>query len=248
MEVTAVILAAGRGTRMHSDLPKVLHEFATRPLIAYPIEAAVAAGAQRLIVVTGHGRREVEAVVERWVNTPIRLSFAHQPEQLGTGHAVDCARSELPDHGLVLILSGDVPLIRGATLLRLAEVAVATTAGLALATFRPTDPTGYGRVLRDLHGAVVAIREQKDATATELSTSECNAGTYAVEAERLHRWLPRLGRNNAQGEMYLTDLVAMAAAEGSVAAVEVDALEAAGVNTPEQLRGLEAHYLSARRP
>jgi bifunctional UDP-N-acetylglucosamine pyrophosphorylase/glucosamine-1-phosphate N-acetyltransferase len=247
-EVVAVVLAAGKGTRMASDLPKVLHRIGDDPLVAFPIRAARAAGAGQVVVVVGYGAERVrtelrarfsEGAHEGW------LRFAEQAEQLGTGHAVLCALpSVAADAELALVLSGDVPYVRAETLRELA--AAAKGGGLALCTFRPPDPTGYGRILRDADDRVVGIREQRDASEAERAVGECNAGTYAIAIDRLRTDLPRLGRDNAQGEIYLTDLVALAAREGPraagregpVAAVEVDPIEAAGVNTPEQLAEL----------
>lgn len=241
----AIILAAGKGTRMASDLPKVLHLMAGEPLVIHPIRAAREAGAAAVVVVVGYQGDQVRDEVCRHVSpagepTPW-LRFATQAEQLGTGHAVMCALPELTGvEGTALILSGDVPLLRARTLRALLERGETSSSGLALTTFRPADPTGYGRILRDAAGQVRAIREHRDATESERAVNECNAGTYAVRLEHLRADLPRLRRGNAQGEIYLTDLVELATARGEVAALEIDALEAAGVNTPQQLAELEA--------
>jgi len=232
-ELVAVVLAAGKGTRMGSDLPKVLHPLHGEPLVVHPIRAAQAAGAGRVVVVVGHGAAEVEAALADRTG----LRFALQAEQRGTGHAVLCALPALAEHdGDVLILSGDVPRLRAATLRRLAEACAASPGGLALATFTPADPTGYGRILR-IHDEVAAIVEERDASAEQRSIGECNAGVYCVTAALLRRELPRLGSANAQGEIYLTDLVAVAARQG-VTALRVPADEVAGVNTREQLAAL----------
>ena len=237
----AIILAAGKGTRMASDLPKVLHPMLGEPLVVYPIRAARQAGASRVVVVVGYeGELVRRAVVARFPDAGW-LRFATQGEQLGTGHAVACALPEVPDgDGIVLVLSGDVPLLRAQTLHELALRARGSAAGLALTTFRPADPTGYGRILRDARERVLGIREHRDASEAERAIDECNAGTYAVEPALLRTELPRLGRSNAQGEIYLTDLVERAAAGGEVAVLEIDPVEAAGVNTPPQLAELEA--------
>ncbi len=240
-----MLLAAGKGTRMRSDLAKVLHPFAGQPLVVHPLRAAREAGAERSIVIVGHQREAVREAVrvacpsERgWV-----VEFAVQDQQRGTGHAVCCALPALEPgfDGAVFILSGDVPLLRGRTLGALMAACSESGSGLALATFVPEDPTGYGRVVRDPQGRVVAIVEQRDASERELAIQECNAGVYCVLAAHLRRELPQLGAGNAAGEVYLTDLVALRASAGEVAAVEVDALEVAGVNTPEQLAALERH-------
>ena len=238
----AIILAAGKGTRMASDLPKVLHPMLGEPLVAYPIRAARQAEASRVVVVVGYeGHLVQEAVRARFPGEDAWLRFATQAEQLGTGHAVTCALPELPDgDGMVLVLSGDVPLVRAQTLHELALRAERSSAGLALTTFRPADLTGYGRILRDAGGRVLGIREHRDASPAERAIDECNAGTYAVAPSLLRTELPRLGRSNAQGEIYLTDLVERAATRGEVAALEIDPVEAAGVNTPQQLAELEA--------
>jgi bifunctional UDP-N-acetylglucosamine pyrophosphorylase/glucosamine-1-phosphate N-acetyltransferase len=235
MSPVAVVLAAGKGTRMGSDLPKVLHRLRGEPLACYPIRAAEAAGAAAVVVVVGHGAAEVEAALRgRFPG----VRFALQAEQRGTGHAVLCALPALAGHdGPVLILSGDVPGLRAETLRRLTAACATSGAGLALATFVPDDPHGYGRIVR-VGGEVRAIVEERDADAAQRAIRECNAGVYCARAALLRRELPGLGAANAQGEIYLTDLVARAADEG-VVAVEVAAVEVAGVNTPAQLAALE---------
>ncbi|MFV8754004.1 NTP transferase domain-containing protein [Nannocystaceae bacterium ST9] len=241
MNVIALILAAGKGTRMRSDLAKVLHPFLGEPLIVHPLRAARAWGAARAIVVVGHQAGEVEAAVEAWRPADWPIAYALQAEQRGTGHAVLCALEALGEfEGGVLILSGDVPLLSAATLGRLAEACAGSSAQMALAVFRPRDPSGYGRILRDEQGRAVGIREQRDASLAEQAIDECNAGVYCIAAEHLRRELPTLGHDNAAGEIYLTDLLALRARAGEVAVVEVDPLEVAGVNTPEQLAELEA--------
>lgn len=234
----AIVLAAGKGTRMNSDLPKVLHPLAGRPLVNYPLAAARQAGVQRFVVVVGHGAQAVrQAVLDEH---PGDVSFAVQPEQNGTGHAVLCALPQLGDfEGLVLILSGDVPLLRAETLRSLVAAAQRSKSQLALLTFRPTDPTGYGRIIRDDAGDPVAIREHADASDTERELDECNAGIYCVAAKHLRNELPQMESHNAQGEIYLTDLVAHRAVGGTVETIEVDATQVAGINTREQLLELE---------
>ncbi|MCA9710612.1 MAG: NTP transferase domain-containing protein, partial [Myxococcales bacterium] len=212
----AIILAAGKGTRMASDLPKVLHPMLGEPLVAFPIRAARDAGAGTVVVVVGYEGERVQAEVDaRFPGAGGWLRYATQAEQLGTGHAVMCALPELPKaddapQGVALVLSGDVPLLRAQTLQALHEACRASTAGLALATFRPDDPAGYGRILRDDAGRVLGIREHRDASEAERAVGECNAGTYAIDLLHLRADLPSLGRSNAQGEIYLTDLVALA--------------------------------------
>ncbi len=240
MHVIALILAAGKGTRMRSDLAKVLHRFLGEPLIVHPLRAAHAWGAARAIVVVGHRAAEVQAAAEAWRPTDWPIAYALQAEQHGTGHAVLCALEPLAGfEGGVLILSGDVPLLSPATLAELARAWAESSAGMALAVFRPADPSGYGRIIRDPQGGAVAIREQRDASLAELEIGECNAGVYCISAEHLRRELPLLGPHNAAGEIYLTDLLALRARAGAVAVVEVEPVEVAGVNTPEQLHELE---------
>jgi bifunctional UDP-N-acetylglucosamine pyrophosphorylase/glucosamine-1-phosphate N-acetyltransferase len=237
--IVAIVLAAGRGTRMGSDRAKVLHELGGAPLVTYPIQAARTAGADPVVVVVGHQAPQVRAaVVAHFGEQSVR--FALQPDPHGTGHAVSCALPSLDeDADLAFILSGDVPLLRAATLSELASACRATPAALAVATFVPPDPTGYGRIVRDAAGRVVSIVEERDASAAQRTIVECNAGTYAVSVAALREDLPRVGQANAQGEVYLTDLVALAAERGAVGTVQIEPYEAAGVNTPEQLAQLE---------
>jgi UDP-N-acetylglucosamine diphosphorylase/glucosamine-1-phosphate N-acetyltransferase len=236
MSPVAVVLAAGKGTRMGSDLPKVLHRLLGEPLVVHPIRAARAAGAAAIVLVVGHGAAAVQAALAPAFPD---LRYALQPEQRGTGHAVLCALPALVDHdGPVLILSGDVPGLKPATLRALASRSAASGAGLALATFVTPAPHGYGRIVRDGAGRVAAIVEERDADAATRAIGECNAGVYCAAASLLRRELPQIGTANAQGEIYLTDLVARVARLG-VEAVEVPAAEVAGVNTPEQLADVE---------
>jgi bifunctional UDP-N-acetylglucosamine pyrophosphorylase/glucosamine-1-phosphate N-acetyltransferase len=194
-------------------------------------------------LVIGHQAEAVrEAVEDRLpASEGWAIDYALQLEQRGTGHAVACALPLLDQGfaGAVLILSGDVPLLSATTLETLARACEASSAGISLASFRPADPSGYGRIVRDESGRVTGIREHKDASPAERAIVECNAGVYCVLAEHLRRELPTLGSNNAAGEIYLTDLIAVRATRGEVAVVEVDADEVAGVNTPEQLAALE---------
>jgi len=242
MSPVAVVLAAGKGTRMGSDLPKVLHLLLGEPLVVHPIRAARAAGVAAIVLVVGHGAAAVQAALAPMYPD---LRYALQVEQRGTGHAVLCALPELADHdGPVLILSGDVPGLRPATLRALVERCAASGAGLALATFTPEDPRGYGRIVRGEDGQVRAIVEERDADADTRAIRECNAGVYCAAAGLLRRELPSIGTANAQGEIYLTDLVARVASAG-VAGLAVPADEVAGVNTPEQLAAI-ARDMSVR--
>jgi bifunctional UDP-N-acetylglucosamine pyrophosphorylase/glucosamine-1-phosphate N-acetyltransferase len=235
MSLVAVVLAAGKGTRMGSDLPKVLHPLLGEPLVVHAIRAAQAAGASEVVVVVGHGAAQVQAALAGFSG----LAYAVQAEQRGTGHAVLCALPALAGHtGDVLILSGDVPRLRAETLERLARACAASPARLALATFHAREPQGYGRIVRDAAAAVVAIVEERDASPEQRAIEECNAGVYCVGVSLLRNVLPGVGTGNAQGEIYLTDLVARAGQ--GVVALEVPEAEVAGVNTPAQLAALEA--------
>jgi bifunctional UDP-N-acetylglucosamine pyrophosphorylase/glucosamine-1-phosphate N-acetyltransferase len=242
---TAIVMAAGKGTRMKSALPKVLHPIAGRPMIHYPVAAALAAGAADVVVVVGHGREQVERYLAGAFGDRVRIAV--QEEQRGTGHAV---LSALPSLGAtsnrpVLILSGDTPLLGEAELRRLLSIArEAATAPLALLTATLDDATGYGRVVRE-GGRVVAIVEQKDATAEQRALREWNPAVYAIRHDFLAKHVPNLGTSNAQGEMYLTDLVAIAAREGGVVDGPVEASSVEGINDRAQLAALDRRMLAA---
>lgn len=235
----AILLAAGKGTRMRSELPKVLHPFRGEPLVVHPLRTAANAGARVVVVVVGHGRAEVEATVRADASAAaLQLRFAHQAEQLGTGHAVSIALAEMTDlHGPVLVLSGDVPLVTAATLRQL--VRAATAGAIGLGVFTPPDTTGYGRILRAADGRVVGIREHRDASPDERAITECNAGLYCFDLALLRTVLPTVRRDNAQGEIYLTDVIAAVAPDARIATIDIPLLQAAGVNSPEELAALE---------
>jgi bifunctional UDP-N-acetylglucosamine pyrophosphorylase / glucosamine-1-phosphate N-acetyltransferase len=238
--VDVVIMAAGKGTRMKSRLPKVLHLLAGRALLVHVVDTAVQLSARQVVVISGHGAAEVEAALAPAPGSSpaFHLSFVRQEPQLGTGHAVQQAVPVLRDDGIVVILSGDVPLILAETLRQL----IATCGGdkLALLTIDFGDPTGYGRIVREGE-AVRAIVEQKDASEQQRAITEVYSGIMALPARQLKRWLARLDKNNAQGEYYLTDIVKFAVADGvPVLAHRIsDALQVAGVNSPLQLAELE---------
>ena len=232
--LAAVVLAAGKGTRMKSDLAKVLHPIGGRPLAALPLSAALEAGAGPVVTVVGHQAAEVEAALRKAL-PQAPLFFALQAEQKGTGHAVQCAAAALRAQGVaagdtVLILAGDVPLLQGKTLRALVEAR--GEGELSLLTTRLADPHGYGRVLRAASGYVSRIVEEKDATPAERQTQEVNASVYACEAGFLFKALESLTPKNAQGEYYLTDIVAQAK---RAVAVEAAPDEVAGVNDRAQL-------------
>jgi bifunctional UDP-N-acetylglucosamine pyrophosphorylase/glucosamine-1-phosphate N-acetyltransferase len=221
---------------MGSELAKVLHRVDGAPMVHYPIQAALDAGVEDVVVVVGHQAAAVEEAVRGAFPS---ARFAEQRVQRGTGHAVLCALPALSgEAGPVLILSGDVPLLRASTLRELVDAAAASSAGLALATFEPPEAVGYGRILRD-RGRPVGIREERDASPEERAIRECNAGVYCADLGLLRETLPTLGTANAQGEIYLTDVVAAAAKRGEVAAVKVDPEEVAGINTQAQLAAIE---------
>ncbi len=238
----AIVLAAGQGTRMKSERPKVLHAIAGRPMVAWPIEAALEAGAARVVVVVGHGREEVSAAIAARFDA--RVTTAVQDEQKGTGHAARCAMPALEGFdGDVVILYGDVPLIEREAIEALS--AARARGPLSLLTCRAPDPRGYGRILRDGSGSVVGIREHKDASPDELAIDEINPGVYAADAAFLRRALEALSADNAQGELYLTDVVRAAAADGGVDAVEWALASLMGVNDRAQLA--EAASVMRRR-
>lgn len=240
-----LIMAAGKGTRMHSRIPKVLQRLAGRPLLLHVLEQAARLQARSAIVITGHGAEQVEAAASAGSAAGgFALRFARQEPQLGTGHAVQQAMPLLRDDGTVLVLSGDVPLTQAETLRALVD---ASSGGkLALLSVALPDPTGYGRIVRSApadgagEGEVQRIVEQPNASEAERAISEVYGGILAAPAQRLRGWLARLTQQ-AQGEFYLTDIVAMAVADGvAVLARRVgDALQVAGVNSPGQLAELE---------
>lgn len=238
-----VIMAAGKGTRMKSKLPKVLHLLAGRALVQHVIDTAAVLSARQVTVITGHGATEVEAAIacNTGATGQFDLNFVRQEPQLGTGHAVQQAVPLLRDDGIVVVLSGDVPLTQADTLTQL----ITACAGdkLALLTIDFANPTGYGRILR-AGDAVQAIVEQKDATAAQLKITEVYSGIMAVPAKHLKSWLARLDNKNAQGEFYLTDIVKFAVADGfPVVAHKIhDAAQVAGINSPLQLANLERAY------
>ena len=236
MSLDIVILAAGQGTRMRSALPKVLHPVAGKSMLGHVIDTARQLQPHSIQVVIGHG---AEAVRERLAAPD--LNFVLQAEQLGTGHAVAQALPALSAER-VLILYGDVPLIAAETLQRL--LALVSDQQLGLLTVQLADPTGYGRIVRGADGQVEAIVEHKDANAAQRAISEGNTGILAVPGKRLADWLGRLSNSNAQGEYYLTDVIAMAVADGLVVATEQasDEMEVLGANDRIQLSQLERHY------
>ncbi|MFA9441539.1 bifunctional UDP-N-acetylglucosamine diphosphorylase/glucosamine-1-phosphate N-acetyltransferase GlmU [Uliginosibacterium sp. sgz301328] len=229
-----VILAAGQGKRMRSRLPKVLQPIAARPMLAHVLDTARELSPARVCVVYGHGGEQVRAAL-----AAPDVVWAEQAQQLGTGHAVQQALPVLDDEGMALVLYGDVPLTRPETLRALVDAAGGQ--GVGLLTVTMDQPTGYGRIIRNAVGAVQAIVEEKDATPEQRLVREVNTGILCAPVARLRAWLGRLSNNNAQGEYYLTDIIAMAVADGVpvVAAQPAQAWETLGVNSKQQLAELE---------
>ena len=237
----AVILAAGKGTRMKSDLPKVLHKVCGETMVHHTIKAAKDAGATDVIVIVGYQgqlvKREVVDVVD----------FAEQREQLGTGHAVMCAKDLIGEEGDVVVLCGDTPLITADTIKKLREKHKKESNGVTVLSAIVDDPTGYGRIIRDENGNFIKIVEHKDCTEKELEVKEINSGMYVFNAEALSSSLGRITNDNAQGEYYLTDTISIIKTAGlMVNAMPVDDVnEILGVNTVEQLE--EAERLMTER-
>ncbi len=236
MSLSVVILAAGKGTRMRSSLPKVLHPVAHKPMVGHVIDAARQVNAENIYLVYGFGGDVLQAQI-----TGDDLTFVEQKEQLGTGHAVDMASPHLKDDEDVLVLYGDVPLTQVSTLQQL--ITAKPVEGMALLTVKLAEPTGYGRIIRK-NGTVVGIVEQKDANSEQLAINECNTGILLANGGDLKRWLSNLSNDNAQGEYYLTDVIAMAHSEGKVIATahpETE-IEVEGANNRVQLAALERAY------
>lgn len=236
--MSVVILAAGKGTRMYSDLPKVLHPLAGKPMVQHVIDAAMKLGAQQVHLVYGHGGELLQKTL-----TDPALNWVLQAEQLGTGHAMQQAAPHFADDEDVLMLYGDVPLISVDTLQRL--LAAKPQGGIGLLTVKLNNPSGYGRIVRE-NGDVVGIVEHKDANDTQREINEINTGILVANGRDLKRWLSLLDNNNAQGEFYITDIIALAHADGKkIAAVHPARLsEVEGVNNRLQLAALERVYQS----
>lgn len=234
--LSVVILAAGKGTRMYSDLPKVLHPIAGKPMVKHVIDTAKQLGAHNIHLVYGHGG---DLMQQRLANEPV--NWVLQTEQLGTGHAMQQAAPFFADDENILMLYGDAPLITKATLEKL--IAAKPDKGIALLTVVLDNPTGYGRILRE-NGNVVGIVEQKDANAEQLKIQEVNTGVMVSDGTSFKKWLTQLDNNNAQGEYYMTDVIALANRDGcQVAAVQAaDLMEVEGANNRLQLVALEQYF------
>ncbi len=231
--ISVLILAAGKGTRMKSARAKVLHEVFFAPMVHHVLDVVGSLGIAKTVVVVGHQRQEVEESLSEY-----SVSFAFQDQQLGTGHAVIVAREQLTQHGgTVLILCGDTPLIRSTTLAAMLEEHRQSKAALTVMTTELAEPWGYGRILKDEEGVLMGIVEEKDATDKQRKIQEINAGVYAVEADFLFDALENVGSDNAQGEVYLTDIVGVAGRTGKLVKAFGcdDSDEVLGVNSRVEL-------------
>ncbi|EDY87131.1 UDP-N-acetylglucosamine diphosphorylase/glucosamine-1-phosphate N-acetyltransferase [gamma proteobacterium HTCC5015] len=238
MTCNIIILAAGKGSRMYSDTPKVLHKLAGKPMLGHVIDTAQALSPQQVVVVYGHGGDQVQREMAVYEG----LDWAEQAEQLGTGHAVQQALPKIVPADVSLVLYGDVPLIKAQTLQALLDQAA--SGALAVLSVEPESPAGYGRIVKDSSGVVTAIVEEKDASDAQKAIREVNTGVMAIPGAHIEQWLGQLSNDNAQGEYYLTDLVAMASEQGVgvTSVVCADENEVAGVNNKVQLAALERHY------
>ncbi len=236
MSTSVIILAAGKGTRMRSRLPKVLQPLAGRPLLDHVIRAAKEVQADKIITIFGHGGEQVQQAFSHE-----NIQWVEQAQQLGTGHAVQMTLPVLDQDGISLILSGDVPCVNPETLKRLIEVSKQT--GIGILTLDLDDASGYGRIVRQ-DGKIQAIVEHKDANEEQRKIQEINTGIYCVSNAKLHQWLPQLKNDNAQSEYYLTDIVAMALADGlEIASIQPShAFEVEGINDRVQLAALERQF------
>jgi len=243
LPLISVILSAGQGKRMNSTLPKVLHRLGGRMLLEFVIDVAEKINVEKIHVVYGHGG---EHVLAAFPNPPLNVNWVYQTPQLGTGHAVKQVMPNIPDQALVLVLYGDVPLIKPATLIEVISKVDGRSIGLV--TVRLQDPFGYGRIVRNSQNRVVRIVEEKDTDDTEQAISEINTGIMAVPADRLRGWLSLLTQNNTQGEFYLTDIIALAVKDGiTVETVMAKSEEEVmGVNDRIQLAQLERRYQQER--
>ncbi len=236
-KINVVVLAAGKGTRMYSAKPKVLHELAGRSLLQHTLDTAAAINASAIHIVIGH-----EAELIRKSLDGQAVNFALQEQQLGTAHAVHQSLPLLEKDAIALVLYGDVPLIQAETLLKLLAPLDANSMGVLTCTM--DDPTGLGRIVRDANNNIRAIVEEKDASAEQKQIKEINTGIMAIPVARLHEWLPKISTNNAQGEYYLTDIIEIALANGCKVHTSScsDQVEATGVNNRLQLSELERHF------
>lgn len=233
----AIILAAGKGTRMQSPLAKVMHTVLGKPMLSYSIACAKRVGSEKIVAVVGHQAETVKDTMK-----DICIEFADQTEQLGTGHAVLTARDHFRDyHGTILILCGDVPLLNPATVEALKAYHLSEGATVTVLTTILENPQGYGRIIKDADQNILKIVEEKDASAEEKKVKEINTGIYCVEADFLFDAVERIGNSNAQGEYYLTDIIGLAVEgrEKAKSHIAPDSNEVMGINTLEELKRAE---------
>ena len=243
-KLKVLILAAGKGTRMKSELPKVVHKCCGSSMVHHVIEASKVAGAEKICVIVGYKSDIVESVIKEENGADIeagRISFAIQTEQLGTGHAVKCAKSSIEGQGDVIVLCGDTPLITGATLKKLYAKHKEEGNGVTVLSAIFDDPSGYGRIIRDENGSFLAIREDKDCTEEEKKICEINSGMYIFDEQLLNKALDEIKNDNAQGEYYLPDAIEIIRGYGSTvnAFAAGEKYEILGVNTIAQLEEAE---------
>ncbi len=239
MNRAAIILAAGKGTRMNSELPKVLHQVGGQPMVNHVLDAAYEAGVENIVVVTGHMAKSVERALCH------KAICVFQAQQQGTGHAVLLTREHFPDpETSIVVLCGDAPLLRPETIMKLMEYHESSRADATVLTAILVNPFAYGRIVRDQAGSLVKIVEEKDADLVEKEIHEINTGTYCFRAGALFEALAKVGKTNSQGEYYLTDVLGIIRAEGGTIGVlaDSDPSEVLGVNTPEQLAEVEIIY------
>ncbi len=244
-KISIIILAAGKGVRMKSDLPKVAHLLAGKSLVGRVVTTAEHFKPEKIIVVVGYKKDVVIDCLSEFDN----IAFVEQNEQLGTGHAVYVTRENFKDFdGIVIILPGDVPLLREKTLENLLKIHEEKQASATVLTVDLDDPTGYGRIVRNKAGYVEKIVEHKDASEEVRKIKEINTGIFCFDSHELFSVLPKIGQENSQNEMYLTDALELLRNEGKpVAAIKVkDPIEVAGINSKEQLQELEAQYLAQK--
>ncbi|MCP4632248.1 MAG: NTP transferase domain-containing protein [candidate division Zixibacteria bacterium] len=242
MKKAAIILAAGQGKRMKSDLPKVLHEIDGKPMVEYVIDSSRNAGFDKIVVVVGHKH---EMVIEKL--NDLDIGFAVQYEQLGTGHAVKCAQAHFQDfEGIVLVLAGDMPLISTATIEKLVGFHKKTEAVATVLSVNLPDPAGYGRIVRDENGNFINITEHREADAKTLKVNEVNTGVICFNAGELFEVLDKISCNNDQGEYYLTDAIGIFSKVGKkvAAIVAEDHREGMGINSIQQLKEVEKILVS----
>ena len=245
MELEIIILAAGKGTRMMSKLPKVLHTIGGKPLLAHVIETANSLEPKKIIIIYGHGGEQVQQTIEENISQDIsnKIQWIEQTEQKGTGHAVQMAAPFLSDQNKALVLYGDVPLIQTSTLKSLISIKNSESP-LSLLTMILPNATGYGRILRDIDGKILGIVEQKDANQEQLEIKEANTGILCAQVKQLKAWLERIKNDNSQEEFYLTDVVGMAAENyQKIPSMQPETIhEVEGVNDKKQLAALERCY------